>query len=73
MVITHIPHNNHKPKIYKRYTYKKYNTKYTHQIRKKRGKRSKKRTIETINKMAVSTYLSIITLNINGPNAPIQR
>ena len=23
--------------------------------------------------MAVSTYLSIITLNVNGPNAPIKR
>ena len=23
--------------------------------------------------MSVSTYLSIITLNVNGPNAPIKR
>ena len=23
--------------------------------------------------MAISTYLSIITLNVNGPNAPIKR
>ena len=32
-----------------------------------------KRTTKTINKMAVSTYLSIITLNINELNAPIKR
>ena len=23
--------------------------------------------------MAINTYLSIITLNVNGPNAPIER
>ena len=41
MVFTHLPHDNHKPKIYKRYTYKKHNTKDSHQIRKKRKKKSK--------------------------------
>ena len=28
---------------------------------------------KTINKMTISTYLSIITLNVNGLNAPIKR
>ena len=28
---------------------------------------------KTINKMAISTYISIITLNVNGLNAPIKR
>ena len=28
---------------------------------------------KTINKMATSMYISIITLNVNGPNSPIKR
>ena len=27
---------------------------------------------KTINKMAVSTYISIVTLNVNGLNAPVK-
>lgn len=29
--------------------------------------------LETMNKMAVSTYLSLVTLNINGLSSPIKR
>ena len=29
--------------------------------------------LQTIKKMAIGTYISIITLNINGLNAPIKR
>ena len=28
---------------------------------------------QTINKMAIGTYISIITLNVNGLNAPTKR
>lgn len=28
---------------------------------------------KTMNKMAIGTYLSIITLNINGLNSPVKR
>ena len=36
------------------------------------GKRSTKST-QTIKKMAIGTYISIITLNVNGLNAPTKR
>ena len=36
-------------------------------------KKTTKKTQTTINKMAISTYLSIITLNVNVLNAPIKR
>ena len=36
------------------------------------GKRTTKIILKTINKMAIKTYLSIITLNVNGLNAPIK-
>ena len=40
---------------------------------KKGTERNYKNSKKTINKMAISTYLSIITLNINGLNYPIKR
>ena len=39
----------------------------------KRRRKELRRTTETNNKMTLSTYLSIITLNVNGLNAPIKR
>ena len=36
-------------------------------------KRSYKNKLKTINKMAVRTYILIITLNVNGLNAPTKR
>ena len=54
----------------------KHNAEVHHQITKE-GKRRKKKNYknnpETINKMALSKYLSIITLNLNGLNFPIKR
>ena len=63
----------HKPKIYDRYTHKKEkgiqnNTKGSHQITKEENKRRRKEQKDlqnnpkTINKMAIRTYISIITL-----------
>ena len=40
---------------------------------KKKGSKNYKNNPKSINKMAISTYLSIITLNVNGLNAPIKR
>ena len=40
----------------------KQNTKNSHQITRKGGKRPTK----TINKMAIKTYISIVTLNVSG-------
>ena len=34
---------------------------------------SYKNNLKTINKMPISTYLSIVTLNVSGLNAPIKR
>ena len=54
----------------------KHNTKDSNQITKEENKRRKgkkktyKNKSKTINKMAISTYISIITLNVNGLNAP---
>ena len=50
----------------------------TIQPKKKKKKKEKKKEKKRINwksrfKMATNTYLSIITLNINGLNAPIKR
>ena len=36
-------------------------------------KKSNKNKSKAINKMAVRTYISIITLNVNGLNAPSRR
>ena len=57
----------------------KYNTKNSHQITKKENKeeRKNKKTYKnkskTINKMAIRTYISTITLNVNGLNVPTKR
>ena len=64
------PNTNKKNKL-------KYNTKDSHQItreqEKKRGKKSNKNKSKTINKMAIRTYISIISLMVNGLNAPMKR
>ena len=41
--------------------------------KKKRAEKNYKSNQKTSNKMAISTYLSIITLNVNGVNAPLNR
>ena len=50
----------------------KHNTKNSHQTTKEQKKKKQKRTAKTI-KMAIRTYISIITLNVNSLNAPIKR
>ena len=59
----------------KRYKHK-HSTKDSHQVTRERNKRRRKkqkRTPKTINKMAISIYLSVITLNVNRLNVPIKR
>ena len=56
----------------------RYNTKENHQATKGKTKRKGTKKKYKINgktrlKMAINTYLSIITLNVNGINAPIKR
>ena len=58
----------------------KYNTKENHQATKGKTKKKKKETKKkyktnrkTRFKMAINRYLPIITLNVNGLNAPIKR
>ena len=77
-----LSHGNHKPKptteIQKKTKKKKpkYNTTGNHQTTKegtKRRKENYKNNQETSNKMALSTYLSIITLNVNGQKALIRK
>ena len=55
----------------------KYNIKDSHQIKGKRAKEEEmnKKDLQpqTINKMAINTCLSTITLNVNGLNATIKR
>ena len=58
----------------------KHITKQSHQCtgeENKRGRKEQKRTTrnnqKTINKMATSTHLSIIPLNVNGLSGPIKR
>ena len=57
----------------------KHNTKYSHQITegktaKEEGtKETYKNNPNTMSKMSISTYLAIITLSVNGLNAPIKR
>ena len=56
----------------------KHSTKEIHQTTKEEIKRRRKEQKElensqkTINKMAISTYQSIITLNVSGLNSPIK-
>ena len=40
---------------------------------KKGEKKGKKNKSKTVNKIAISTYISTITLNVNGLNAPAKR
>ena len=40
---------------------------------KKERKKTNKNKSNAINKMAIRTYISIITLNVNGLNAPTER
>ena len=79
-----LSHSNHKPKSYNRNTKKKktkkkkpkYNTTGNHQTTKegtKRRRKNYKTNQETSNKMALSSYLSIITLNVNGQKALIRK
>ena len=76
-------HGNHKPKIYDRYTHKEEKKnpnailKMSHQItreenKKGRQKKTYKNNPKTINKMVIRTYISIITLNVDGQKAPIK-
>ena len=61
----------------------KHNTKDRHQItreesKRKRKKQTNKKTtkkthLKTVTKMTISTYLPIITLNVNGLNAVVKR
>ena len=57
----------------------KHNTKDSNQITREEtkdkeiSKNTYKNNPQTINKMAIRTYISIITLNVNGLNAPIKR
>ena len=76
------PHGNRKPKVYNRYTKKrKRNPKTTLKIviksREKRteeeGKQKEHFYILHFNKMAIRTYISVITLNLNGLNTPTKR
>jgi len=46
---------------------------YTSREQKKGRKKDQKTKSKKINKMAVRTYISIITLNVNGLNAPTKR
>ena len=51
------------------------NTKVSYQITRDKNKRRKKtykKKSKTINKMAIRTYILIITLNINGLNVPTE-
>ena len=76
------PHDNHNP--HNRYTHTKRERNPTITLKiviKSQGKRAKEdrkkknynNNPKTINKMAISTYLSIVTLNVNGLNVPIKR
>lgn len=73
MVIT-----NQKLRYTKNRVESKHNTKKAIKSQEKRQemigpKKSYKNNQKTMNKVAVSTYLSIIALDVNGLNAPIKR
>ena len=53
------------------YYYKKSSNK--REETKRRTENNYKNNQKTGNKMAISTYLSIISLNVNGVNAPVKR
>ena len=85
MLYINLPHGNQKPKIYiDTHTHKRErNPNITLKIviksqgegakEEKRKKKNCKNNQKTKYKMAISTYLSIITLNVNGLDAPIKR
>ena len=54
-----------------------HNTKDSHQITRGQKRKGRKKTYKnkakTINKIVIRTYISIITLNVNGLNAPTKR
>ena len=54
-------------------TLKKSSNNKRREQKKKGSKKNYKNNHKTINKMTISTYLSIITLNINGLSAPTKR
>ena len=57
----------------------KYNTKDSHQTtrgenkRRREEKKATKTNPKQVNKMAIRIYISIITLNVNGLNAPTKK
>ena len=55
----------------------KHNTKDRHQVKREQKKKGRKKTFKnkskTMNKTAIRTYILIITLNVNGLNAPTKR
>ena len=55
----------------------KYKTKDSHQIIREQNRKGRKKSsnnkFKTIKKMEINIYILIITLNINGLNAPIER
>ena len=56
----------------------KYNTKDSHQTtrgetREEGKKKEQQKQIQTVNKMAIKAYISILTFNVNGLNAPTKR
>ena len=73
------PHGNHKPKIYNRCTHTKEESKHTlkkvlkSQENKRKRKETYKNKSKTINKMAIRTYISTITLNVHELNAATKR
>lgn len=70
------PNGNHKSKIYNTYTkHKGKGSQAYHERMQLRYKGSEQRSIKNLknNKMPVSTYLPIITLNVNGINSPNKR
>ena len=54
-----------------------HNNKESHFIQSERTRNKDQKRIQnnqkTLNKMAISIYVSVITLNVNGLNAPIKR
>ena len=84
--LTHESHGDCKSKAYNTYTHthkrkeQKLTSRESHQTTREETTKKKRWTEKnyqnnqkTSSKMAVSTYLSIITLNVNGPNSLIKR
>lgn len=64
----HTPKKKSTPDIYTRKRKKNPNAKDSHQITRKKNKRGRKKTTKRNPKQNGKTYISIITLNINGSN-----